>query len=48
VGTLRKRLIKLGVWIERSTRRIVLHLPDSAPWRSDWCCIARRLGAVPI
>jgi len=48
VGTLRERLIKLGVWIERSTRRIVLHLPDSAPWRSDWCRIARRLGAVPI
>lgn len=47
VSTLRERLLKLAVWIERSTRRIVFHLPDSAPWRSDWCRIARTLGAVP-
>jgi hypothetical protein len=47
VSTLRLRLLKLGVWIERSVRRIVLHLPDSAPWRSDWCRIARSLGAAP-
>jgi len=47
VSTLRERLLKLAVWIERSTRRLVLHLPDSAPWRCDWCCIARALGAVP-
>lgn len=47
VSTLRDRLLKLGVWIERSVRRIVLHLPDTAAWRSDWCRIARSLGAVP-
>lgn len=47
VGTLRLRLLKLSVWVERSVRRIVLHLPDSAPWRSDWCRIARSLGAMP-
>jgi len=47
VSTLRERLLKLAVWIERSTRRLVFHLPDSAPWRSDWCRIARALGAVP-
>lgn len=47
VTTLRERLLKLAVWIERSTRRLVFHLPDSAPWRSDWCRIARALGAVP-
>lgn len=47
VGTLRLNLLKLGVWLERSVRRIVLHLPDSAPWRSDWCRIARSLGAAP-
>jgi hypothetical protein len=47
VGTLRLDLLKLGVWLERSVRRIVLHLPDSAPWRSDWCRIARSLGAAP-
>ena len=48
VNTLRERLLKLAVWVERSTRRVVFHLPDSAPWRSDWCRIARALGAVPI
>jgi Transposase DDE domain group 1 len=47
VSTLRERLLKLGVWVQRSVRRIVLHLPQYAPWRSDWCRIARTLGAVP-
>jgi len=37
VSTLRERLLKLGAWMERSVRRIVIHLPDSAPWRSEWC-----------
>ena len=48
VSTLRERLLKLAVWVERSTRRYVLHLPDSAPWRWEWSRIARQLGAVPI
>ena len=47
VSTLRERLLKLGVWLERSVRRVVLHLPDSAPWRSEWHHIARSLGAAP-
>jgi hypothetical protein len=47
VWTLRERLLKLGAWIERSVRRIVLHLPQSAPWRADWCRVARVLGAAP-
>lgn len=47
VTTLRERLLKLAVWVQCSTRRIVLHLPDSAPWRSEWCQIARALGAMP-
>ena len=47
VSTLRERLFKLGAWVERSTRRIVLHLPDSAAWRQEWCRIARVLGAAP-
>jgi hypothetical protein len=46
VSTLRERLLKLGVWVERSVRRIVLHLPQSAPWRSQWCRVARSLGAA--
>jgi hypothetical protein len=47
VSTLRERLLKLAVWFQRSSRRIVLHLPDSAPWSMEWCQIARALGAVP-
>ena len=46
VSTLRERLLKLGVWVTCSVRRIVLHLPQSTPWRSDWGRIARRLGAT--
>ena len=47
VTTLRERLLKLGAWFERSVRRVVLHLPDSAPWRSEWCRVARSLGVAP-
>jgi hypothetical protein len=47
VSTLREHLLKLGVWLERSVRRVVLHLPDSVPWRSEWNHIARSLGAAP-
>lgn len=47
VSTLRERLLKLAVWVKRSTRRIVFHLPDCAPWRHEWTQIARALGAIP-
>jgi hypothetical protein len=46
VSTLRERLLKLGVWVERSVRRIVLHLPQHAAWREEWCRVARSLGAA--
>lgn len=46
VSTLRERLLKLGAWVERSVRRIVLHLPQHAPWRAKWCRVARNLGAA--
>jgi hypothetical protein len=36
VITLRERLIKLAVWVERSVRRIVLHLPATCPWLPTW------------
>ncbi len=48
VSTLRERLLKLAVWLKKTSRRYVLHMPDTAPWRSEWCQIARKLGAVPI
>jgi hypothetical protein len=47
VTTLRERLLKLGVHVVRSVRRIVLHLPISTPGLDAWCHIARALGARP-
>jgi hypothetical protein len=45
VATLRERLIKLAVWITRSARRIVLHLPSACPWLEPWRQLARAVGA---
>ncbi|MGE5230402.1 MAG: IS1380 family transposase [Deltaproteobacteria bacterium] len=45
VATLRERLIKLAVWITRSARRIVLHLPQASPWLGPWHQVARAVGA---
>ena len=45
VSTLRERLFKLAVRVERSVRRIVLHLPLHFPWRADWTTIAQAVGA---
>jgi hypothetical protein len=47
VTTLRERLLKLAVWVERSARRIVLHLPVAFPWLSTWQRLARAVGATP-
>jgi len=47
VSTLRERLLKLGARIERSVRRLVVHLPHSCPYQSEWRRIALSLGAVP-
>ncbi len=47
VSTLRERLLKLGARIETSVRRLVVHLPHSCPYQSEWRRIALSLGAVP-
>jgi hypothetical protein len=47
VSTLRERLLKLAVWVERSVRRVVLHLPQCAPWGDTWRRVAIAVGAVP-
>jgi hypothetical protein len=47
VTTLRERLLKLAVWVERSVRRIVLHMPLTFPWLSTWRQLARAVGATP-
>jgi hypothetical protein len=46
VTTLRERLLKLAVWVQRSARRIVLHLPASFPWLATWRQLARAVGAT--
>ena len=40
-------LHKLAVWVERSVRRIVLHLARTAPWGTTWHRVAVAVGAVP-
>ena len=47
VSTLRERLLKLAVWVERSVRRLVLHLPQCAPWGETWRRVAVAVGATP-
>jgi len=42
-----QRLLKLAAWVERSVRRIVLHLPTSSPWLSTWRQLAVAVGAAP-
>lgn len=45
VWMLREHLIKLGARVDRSVRRIVLHLPESFPFIDAWCRVAVALGA---
>ncbi len=47
VSTLREHLFKLSARIEESVRRIVVHLPQSFPYATEWNSIARQLGAAP-
>src|SRR5918996_6059956 len=45
VWTLREHLLKVAVWVERSVRRIVLHLPQRFPGQAAWQHPAPALGA---
>ncbi len=47
VATLRLELLKIGVQIIASVRRLVLRLPAAFPYRDDWRALALRSGAVP-
>jgi len=46
VTTLRECLVKVAVWIERSARRIVLHLPRAFASLTPWQQLAYALGAT--
>lgn len=45
-ATIRDHLLKIGVRVVASVRRIIFHLPDSFPFREPWMQIARALGAT--
>jgi Transposase DDE domain group 1 len=47
ITTLREQLLKLGVWLERSVRRIVVHVPSAFPWRRAWSQLALTVAATP-
>jgi hypothetical protein len=47
VATLRLELLKIGVQVIASVRRLVLRLPAAFPYRDGWQAIALRCGAVP-
>ena len=43
---LQLHLLKLGARVRHSSRRVVLHLPQTAPAASAWLAIATNLGAL--
>ena len=47
VSTLRERLLKLGVWVKVTARRIILHLPSNHGWIKPWRRIALAVGVSP-
>jgi hypothetical protein len=47
VATLRLELLKIGVQVIASVRRLVLRLPAAFPYRDGWRVLALRSGAVP-
>jgi len=46
VATLRQRLLKIGVRVVESFRRIVFHFPKAHPFIHLWCRVAISLGAM--
>jgi hypothetical protein len=46
-GTLRLRLVKVGVRVEQTARRVWLHLASSYPWAELWNLLAMRVRAGP-
>jgi hypothetical protein len=47
VATLRLELLKIGVQVVASVRRLVLRLPAAFPYRAGWRALALNSGAVP-
>ena len=47
VNALRLELLKIGVQVIASVRRLVLRLPAAFAYRDGWRSLALRTGAVP-
>lgn len=47
VATLRLRLLKIGATIVESTRRVLVSMPASHPWKDDWHRAAAAVMALP-
>jgi len=47
VSTMRERLLKIGVLVSSTVRRLLFRMPDAFAYRDEWCLIARKLGARP-
>ena len=47
MNTLRLELLKIGVQVIASVRRLVLRLPAAFPYRDGWSALALRSGAEP-
>jgi hypothetical protein len=47
-GTMRLRLLKVAVRVQKSARRVVLHFSASHVWATEWMRLARSCGAVPL
>ena len=46
-STLRLRIVKIAGQLIRSTRRLLVRLPESCPDARIWCKLAYRIGASP-
>jgi hypothetical protein len=44
VGTIRLKLFKVGAWVKRSVRRVVVRMASSYPWQQLFAAVARRLA----
>jgi hypothetical protein len=44
VGTIRLRLFKVGAWVQRSVRRVVVRMASSYPWPELFAGVVRRLA----
>lgn len=47
IGTIRLKLFKIGAWVNRSVRRIVVKMSSSHAWQNLFRTVAARLSASP-